>query len=266
MTRGHGPTGEFDRVLVAIPTYNEVENVDNLLEGLRAHLPGATLLVIDDGSPDGTAERVRQVAARDPRVRLHSRPGKLGLGTAYVAAFDEAARMRARVVLTMDADLSHRPQDAPAIVRAVLDGPADLAIGSRYVPGGAIVGWPMARRVLSANANRLIRGALKTPVRDCTGAFRAYRTPLATAIGPQLANTGYSALPELLMLAESAGSHIDEVPITFVERERGATKLTRRELINSLSSLVQLRRRRRAADADAPARRRAISAGAELIR
>ncbi|MHB8717488.1 MAG: polyprenol monophosphomannose synthase [Candidatus Dormibacteria bacterium] len=244
--------GEFEGVLVGIPTYNEASNAGPLLTELRTHLPGATLLVIDDSSPDGTAEVVEAVAAGDPLVRLHRRSGKLGLGTAYLVAFAAAHSAGATVVLTMDADFSHRPVDAPEVVRAALGG-ADLAIGSRYVPGGAISGWPLARQVLSATANRLIRSAIDTDVADCTGAFRAYRTPLARLIGEHVTSRGYSALPELLMLALLTGARVTEVPITFVERERGATKLTRRELATSLANVVELRRRSRAARRSAPA-------------
>jgi glycosyltransferase involved in cell wall biosynthesis len=236
---------EFDDVLVGVPTYNEAPNAPRLVMQLRQHLPGATILVIDDSSPDGTADLVTAMCSSDSRLRVLRRPRKLGLGTAYLAAFAEARSIGARIVMTMDADFSHRPQDAPAIIRAVQHDGADLAIGSRYVPGGSIVGWPRGRRVLSAAANRLIKISLRTRVQDCTGSFRAYRLELIDRLhSPGLRNTGYSSLPELLMLALDAGAHIVEVPIAFVEREHGATKLTRRELLNSLVNLVWLRQQR----------------------
>ena len=245
MRQNDGGIGEFAGLLVGVPTYNEAQNAPRLVADLRRHLPGAIILVIDDSSPDGTADLVSMLAETDTLLRVLRRPRKLGLGTAYLATFAEAQRCGARVVMTMDADFSHRPQDAPAIVRAVLQSDADLGIGSRYVPGGSIVGWPRGRRVLSAAANRLIRASLRTRVTDCTGSFRAYRMELAERLMAQgLRNPGYSALPELLMLAIADGARIVEVPIQFVERERGATKLTRRELVNSLVNLVWLRRRR----------------------
>jgi dolichol-phosphate mannosyltransferase len=245
LPQAEGQIGEFERVLVGVPTYNEAENAPRLVRDLRQHLPGAILLVIDDSSPDGTADLLSSMSETDPLLRVLRRPAKLGLGTAYLETFAQARMVGARVAMTMDADFSHRPQDAPAIIRAVLQAGADLAIGSRYVPGGSIIGWPRGRRVLSAAANRLIRMSLRTTVTDCTGSFRAYRMELADQLHEQgLRNTGYSSLPELLMLSIAADARIVEVPIHFVEREHGATKLTRRELVNSLISLLWLRRRR----------------------
>lgn len=259
-----GGTGEaaprqraFDGILVAVPTFNEAGNVARLVSGLREHLPGAVILVIDDQSPDGTAEITAAIAEKDPLVRLHRRPEKLGLGTAYRHAFETAQAMGARVLLTLDADLSHRPEDAPAIVRAALQPGTDLALGSRYMPGGSINGWSRYRRVLSRVANGMIRAALDVRVTDCTGAFRAYRLELIERLDlADLRSTGYSSLPELLLLAGLAGAHTVEVPITFVEREHGATKLTRRELVDSLVGVVDLRRRRRRAERALRRRRR----------
>lgn len=247
MTPPAAAAAPFDGVLVGVPTYNEAANVGRLVRALRGHLPGALVMVIDDSSPDGTGRLVQVLAEQDPLVVLRSRPAKMGLGTAYLAAFAEGRRRRCSAVLTMDADFSHRPQDAPAVVRAVLSGSADLAIGSRYVPGGAIIGWPRARRLLSAEANRLIKSSLATDVMDCTGAFRAYGVGVLEKLPTTIRNRGYSALPELLLHAIVAGARITEVPITFVERERGATKLTRRELADSLVNLAWLRSRRKAA-------------------
>jgi hypothetical protein len=159
----------------------------------------------------------------------------------------------------MDADFSHRPQDTPAVVRAALRPGVDLAIGSRYVPGGDIVGWPQSRKVLSAIANRLIRASLRTSTHDCTASFRAYSMELIDRLDfSKLESTGYSALPELLLLIDGVGATIVEVPITFVERERGATKLTKRELAKSLANVVRMRRRR---VARSRAQRRAGAAG-----
>lgn len=240
------PKPEFAGVLVAVPTYNEAQNAPRLVTELLRHLPGATILVIDDASPDRTAELVSAAHPTDDLVQVVRRPRKLGLGTAYLHAFDEGRSRGSRIVMTMDADFSHRPEDAPAIIRAVADDQADLAVGSRYVDGGRIVGWPLRRQLLSAAANRLVRISLSCSVTDCTGSFRAYRVELADRLRETgLRNTGYSSLPELLMLAIQNRARIVEVPIVFVERERGATKLTRREVVNSLLSLARLRRERR---------------------
>lgn len=236
---------EFDDVLIGVPTYNEAANAPRLVRQLRQHLPGARIVVIDDASPDGTGDLIAAMCRSDSLLRLHHRPRKLGLGTAYLAAFEEARSVGARIVLTMDADFSHRPQDVPPIIRAVRHDGVDLAIGSRYVPGGIIIGWPRGRRALSVAANRLIKMSLHTKVDDCTGSFRAYRMELVDQLNlVGLKNTGYSSLPELLLLAMAADARIVEVPITFVERQRGATKLTQRELLNSLVNLIWLRRRR----------------------
>lgn len=237
---------DFSDVLVAVPTYNEAQNAPRLVRELREHLPGAAILVIDDASPDGTGDLVVAACGADPLVRVHRRPSKLGLGTAYLVAFGAARRQRARIVMTMDSDFSHRPRDAAAIIDAARRGDVDLAIGSRYVPGGRVVGWSRGRTVLSSVANSLIKTALDVRVTDCTGSFRAYSMDLVERLDlTALHSTGYSALPELLLLVVAAGGRIREVPVTFVEREHGATKLTQRELLDSLLNLAWLRSRRR---------------------
>jgi dolichol-phosphate mannosyltransferase len=258
-TTSSGGGFSYEGVLVGVPTYNERENVTRLVTALRENLPGATILVVDDGSPDGTGDLAAEMARSDPLVHLLRRPRKMGLGTAYVAVFDHARSIGARIAMTMDADFSHRPQDAPAVVRAALRPGVDLAIGSRYVPGGDIVGWPQSRKLLSTIANRLIRASLRTSTHDCTASFRAYSMELIDRLDfSKLESTGYSALPELLLLIDGVGATIVEVPITFVERERGATKLTKRELAKSLANVVRMRRRR---VARSRAQRRAGAAG-----
>lgn len=234
-----------DSTLVVLPTYEEAENISPLIHGLRDALPLATILVIDDGSPDGTAEIVDGLARTDPRIVLHRRPGKLGLGTAHRLGFEYALSNRFRTVLTMDADLSHRPADAPRLVARSRQPGVDVAVGSRYMPGGHIEGWPASRRVLSYCANKLLRASLGAKVRDCTGAFRAYDVAFVGTLPlDELGNTGYSAIPEQLLIAMQQGGTLVEEPITFVERQMGATKLTKRELGNSLLNVVHMYRRR----------------------
>lgn len=239
---------DHDRTLVVLPTYQESENISLCLRGLREHLPLATILVIDDASPDGTATIAEEMASSDARIVVCNRPGKLGLGSAHRMGLKYAVEHGFQAVLTMDADLSHQPADAPRLLARLRQPGVDVVVGSRYVRGGRIQGWPFARRALSNQANLLLRGAVGTPVRDCTGAFRAYDVALVRQLAlDRLASTGYSAIPELLLLAASAGAVVVEEPITFVERHAGATKLTRRELVASLMNVLALYRRRRAA-------------------
>ena len=243
---------EFTGVVVGVPTYNEADNIVRLVSELRGNLPGAVVLVVDDGSPDGTGTLVDAMAQNDTLVHVLHRHGKLGLGTAYTAVFEYARARGAHIAMTMDADFSHRPSDAPAVARAALADGVDLAIGSRYVPGGTIVGWPRQRKALSAVANRLIRASLGITTTDCTASFRAYRVALLERMRLDLLeNAGYSALPELLLLADAQGARIAEVPITFVERQLGVTKLTKRELVNSLTNVARMRLRRSAIRRDA---------------
>lgn len=241
-----------DSTLVVLPTYQEAENISPLIHGLRKALPQATIMVIDDGSPDGTSEIVGDLAESDKRIVLLRRSGKLGLGTAHRLGFEYAVRNGFRTVLTMDADLSHRPADAPRLVARSRQPGVDIAVGSRYVPGGHIEGWPASRRVLSYCANALLRASLGAKVRDCTGAFRAYDVAFVRTLPlDELGNTGYSAIPEQLLVAMQQGGALVEEPITFVERQLGATKLTKRELGNSLLNVVHMYRRRRQAGARA---------------
>jgi len=183
---------------VCLPTYNEAENIVRLIAAVRRALPQAGVLVIDDGSPDGTANLVRQVAATDSRVFLLSRPDKLGLGTAYMAGFAYALEHGFERAVTMDADFSHPPDRLPALLAAV-DGGANLAIGSRYVPGGGIQGWPLGRVFLSSAANTFARVMLDLHTHDCTGGFRCYEKGTITfLLSKPLRSSGYSALIELL--------------------------------------------------------------------
>lgn len=241
-----------DSTLVVLPTYQEVDNIPVLIRGLRAELPLATILVIDDGSPDGTADAVEALSGDDPRIVLQRRPGKLGLGTAHRLGFEYAMHHGFRTVVTMDADLSHRPVDAPRLVARSREPGVDVAVGSRYVAGGRIEGWPASRRALSFCANMLLRLSLRAPIHDCTGAFRAYDVEFMRTLPlDELENPGYSSIPEQLLLAMQQGGTLVEEPITFVERQMGATKLTKRELGSSLLNVVHMYRRRRRAAARA---------------
>jgi dolichol-phosphate mannosyltransferase len=212
--------------IAVIPTYNEVENVSLLLPEILALSPGLAVLVVDDHSPDGTGDAVLRLAPRFPgRVFLHARPRKLGLGTAYRDGLTHALGIgRHRALFVMDGDFSHAPSAIPAILSA-LDA-ADVAIGSRYVPGGRTSGWGLNRRILSLTANAVARRVLRFSIRDCTSGFIAFRRSAVARLDLARADAyAYGASLELKWLARRAGLRIVEVPIVFKNRERGVSKL-----------------------------------------
>jgi dolichol-phosphate mannosyltransferase len=214
-----------DRVLVIIPTYDEAENIELILDRLRASVPTAHALVIDDGSPDGTAEIVDKLASDDPRLHLLRRTTKAGLGTAYVAGFRWARDHGYDVLVEMDADGSHAPEQLPDLLAALAD--ADLVLGSRYVPGGAVVDWPVHRLLLSRAGNRYTRWALRLPLNDATGGYRAARGELIDRLPfDDVASQGYCFQVDWAWRAVRAGARVREVPITFVEREFGRSKMS----------------------------------------
>ena len=224
--------------LVCLPTYNEAENIEAVLDRVFAADPSLRVLVVDDGSPDGTADLVDRRA--DPRVRVLRRAGRLGLGTAYLAAFRDGLEAGHTHFVTMDCDLSHAPERIPALVAAV-DGGADLAIGSRYVPGGAIRGWGAHRRVLSFGANTFARTWLGISAHDVTSGFRCYRRrAVEMLVGAPVRAHGYSTLVELLVRCQRAGMSVAEVPIEFVDRVHGASKMSWREMVDGVTSVVTL--------------------------
>ena len=226
--------------VVCLPTYNEAENVEQVLDRLFAADPALKVIVVDDGSPDGTAEIVARRAAGDPRIGLVRRPGRLGLGTAYIAGFKQGLEAEHEYFLTMDADLSHAPERVPALVDAVAAG-ADLAIGSRYVAGGSISGWGLHRRVLSFGANSFARLWLGVGSHDVTSGFRCYRrAAVELLVASPVRARGYSTLVELLVRCQRAGFKVVEVPIRFVDRVHGKSKMSSREMIDGIASVVTL--------------------------
>jgi dolichol-phosphate mannosyltransferase len=233
------------RPLVCIPTYNEASNILALVERIHEAAPDTEILVIDDTSPDGTGDLVRNRMLKDPRLELMARPGKLGLGTAYMAGFAYGLQRGYGSVLTMDADFSHPPERIPALREAVDHG-AHLSVGSRYVPGGAIRGWPTSRRVLSTTANFVARRVLGLRTHDCTGGFRCYSLrAMQFLVTRPLRSSGYSALVELLTRCERAGLTIVEVPITFTDRFHGESKISRQEIFRAMLTVIRLAGRRR---------------------
>ena len=214
-----------DRVLVIVPTYNEIENIERILDRLHASVPSASALVVDDGSPDGTGELAEQLAAADSRVHVLRRPGKGGLGPAYVAGFRWARERGYDVVVEMDADGSHAPEQLPRLLDALAD--ADLVLGSRYVPGGGVTDWPAHRLLLSRVGNRYTRWALRLPLTDATGGYRAVRGELIDVLHfDDVASEGYCFQVDWAWRAVRAGARVAEVPITFTERAFGRSKMS----------------------------------------
>lgn len=214
------------RVLVVIPTYQESENVGPLLRQLRTTAPEADLLVVDDASPDGTSRLARQVGDELGCIEVLDRQGKEGLATAYRTGFELGLDRGYDVMVSMDADFSHDPASLPALIAAVADG-ADLAIGSRYVTGGSIPDWPLYRRALSRYGNRYSSLVLGLPIKDLTSGYRAYRAhTLKELYLHDIRSKGYGALIEMAYRVASSGATLAEVPISFVDRKLGNSKMS----------------------------------------
>lgn len=227
------------RTLVALATYNEIENLPSLVAEILRVLPDADVLVIDDNSPDGTGRWCDEQAKSEPRLRCLHRPSKQGLGSASLAAMRFAIEHDYQVITTLDADWSHDPRHLPELVRAL--GRADVAVGSRYCAGGAIEGWPMHRRALSRWMNGLTGLVLRLPVRDASGAFRAYRVAKLHEVDLEHTQAaGYDYLEEILWRLHRAGATFDEVPITFYQRRAGKSKINLREAVAKLTTLLRI--------------------------
>ncbi|MDT5035702.1 MAG: dolichol-phosphate mannosyltransferase [Micromonosporaceae bacterium] len=221
-TEGYPGVG---RVLVVIPTYNESENVRLIVERVRAAAPAVDILITDDNSPDGTGDIADQLAAADSQVHVLHRPGKQGLGAAYIAGFALARERGYDAVVEMDADGSHAPEQLPRLLDAARE--ADVVIGSRWVRGGKVVNWPAHRLLLSRGGSLYTRIALGLPLRDATAGYRVYRMPVLDKIEVDEVNSqGYCFQIDLGWRSYRGGFRIVEVPITFAERERGASKMS----------------------------------------
>ena len=213
------------RRIVVVPTYNEAQNVEPLIDAVLAQGPSFEVLIVDDASPDGTGALVQARAEREPRVHLLSRGGKLGLGTAYVDGFREAVRLGADLVVQMDCDLSHDPAALPGLVEAAEK--ADLVIGSRYVAGGRTRGWPWYRRLVSEGTSLACRALLGLPVHDVTGGFKCWRRQVLEALPlEEVRCRGFAFQIEMNYLCWRQGYSIAEVPVTFVNRQRGRSKMS----------------------------------------
>jgi dolichol-phosphate mannosyltransferase len=218
--------------LVIVPTYNERANLATLVAGVLSH-PDVRMLIVDDQSPDGTGQLADHLAARHPgRLDVMHRTDRRGLGRSYIDGITQALEEPVDLICQMDADLSHDPAHLGSLMAATAH--ADLVIGSRYIPGGAIVNWPKRRRLLSRFANMYIRGVTRMAVRDCTSGYRCWRREALAALPlDRFFSDGYSFLVEMLFVASRRGCRIAEVPITFVERREGESKISRAVLLES---------------------------------
>ncbi|HJQ85015.1 MAG TPA: polyprenol monophosphomannose synthase [Candidatus Binatia bacterium] len=227
-------------VLVVVPTYNERENLVELCEGIRAHAPEADVLIVDDGSPDGTAAVAAELGARLGRVDVLQRGARRGIGSAYCDGFRLGLERGYRRFVSMDADLSHEPRYLPGLLAATAD--ADVAIGSRYLRGISVVNWSLGRLALSVAGNAYARSISGLPVRDCTSGFQCFRREVLEAIGiDRIRRNGYAFLIEIKYRAHRRGFRLCEVPIVFVERRSGRSKNGLATLFNSLWAVWALR-------------------------
>ena len=231
MTESRSPAEQ--RILVIIPTYNESENVERIVTRTRTAVPTADVLIADDNSPDGTGKLADALAAADDQVHVMHRIGKEGLGAAYLAGFEWGLNNGYDVLVEMDADGSHQPEQLPRLLEALAY--ADLVLGSRWVTGGSVVNWPKSREVLSRGGNLWTRVALGIPLKDATGGYRAFRRATLLGLGlDNVASAGYCFQVDLAWRALKAGFRVVEVPITFVEREHGDSKMSQRIVIEAL--------------------------------
>lgn len=229
------------RVLIVTPTYNERDNLPELVAAVHRAAPDADLLIVDDASPDGTGPLADEIAAADPHVRVLHRAGKLGLGTAYVEGFAYAMAHGYDVVFEMDADLSHDPAYIPRFLEAIAGG-ADVALGSRNVPGGSVEGWGLGRHILSKGGSLYARTILGVGVRDLTTGFKAYTRRALELIEPAtLRSNGYSFQIETTYRALRKGLRVVEVPIVFVDRRVGRSKMSRRIFAEAIVEVCRLR-------------------------
>lgn len=214
------------RVLIIIPTYNERASLEQVLLGLKTSHPGADVLVIDDASPDGTGFLADQLARADAQVSVIHRPKKLGLGTAYIAGFEHALQHSYDVVVEFDGDGSHQPEELGRLLAAI-DAGADLALGSRWIEGGKIVGWPRWRQWISRIGTRVARVCLGSKLHDLTSGFRAIRiSALSTLPLDEITTQGYGFQVETAWMLERFGARIEEVAIVFIERQKGQSKMS----------------------------------------
>ena len=245
-TAASSPDGQQERILVCIPTYNEALNIEGVVGRLRTAVPAAEVLVVDDNSPDGTGDIADSLAAKDTNIHVLHRTGKSGLAAAYVAAFRWGLERGYDVLVEMDADGSHRPEELPRLLAALEH--ADMVKGSRWVPGGSVVNWPKSREYLSRAGNLYTRLLLGVPVKDITGGFNAFRAQTLRDIGlDNIAAAGYFFQTDMTINTIESGHRVAEVPITFEERQHGESKLDSSIFVESLARTTAWGLRRRSA-------------------
>jgi dolichol-phosphate mannosyltransferase len=234
-------SGERPSVVVVVPTYNERPNIEALVRAVLAQGDPYRVIVVDDNSPDGTGRLADELAGAQPgRIEVLHRSAKQGLGPAYVAGFQRALQLAPDLIAQMDADLSHDPADLPRLVAAAVR--YDLAIGSRYVPGGGTVGWPLWRRLLSRMGGDYARVVLGVPIRDLTGGFKVWRRSVLERLDlAALRSDGYAFTIEATWRALQSGARVVEVPIVFTDRVAGASKLSRRIVLEAALLVWKLR-------------------------
>lgn len=228
---------------VVIPTYNESDNIPNLVSDILALPIAAHVIVVDDNSPDGTGRLVEDIATLESRVHAIHRPSKLGLGTAHIAGMRHALSLGLEPIVTMDADFSHHPRYIPSLIQGLER--ADVMIGSRYVPGGGTKFFSVQRKILSSGANAFVHLLLGLRATDCTAGFRAYRRPVLESLDlDHIFSNGYSFLIEMLFLCHRAGWRISETPIVYEDRRAGKSKISKTEIYKATYTVVRLFLRR----------------------
>lgn len=226
-------------VLVGLATYNELDNLPGLVARIHSELPGVSVLVVDDNSPDGTGEWCQEFAEQESWFTCINRPGKQGLGSALALLMQTAVERKFGKLVTLDADWSHPPEQLRVMLAASED--ADVVVGSRYTPGGKVVGWPVSRRVMSRVMNFLSRQILDLPIGDYSGNYRVYNTRLLAQLPwKEINSSGYAFIEEVLWHLKKLGATFAEVPITFTNRTKGKSKITWRESVGAVKMLSAL--------------------------
>ncbi len=228
------------KTLIIIPTYNEIENLPPLLSTIFSFVPQSDILIVDDNSPDGTGQLAEEMKAKDPRVHVLHRQGKLGLGTAYVAGFKYAIAQGYDAAFEMDADFSHDPRYLPEFMKAIQQ--ADLVIGSRYIKGGSTPNWSLTRRLISGCGNIFARVVLGMPIHDCTAGFRCYRREVLESIGlDEIQSQGYGFQVELAYRVVKQKFRVVEIPIIFMDRRVGQSKMSRKIILEAFTFVIRAR-------------------------
>lgn len=226
---------------VVLPTYNESENIRDLILVIEDLNVDCSILIVDDSSPDGTAEIVREMQKQFNNIMLIVRPCKMGLGTAIREGFKYLMKLpdKPKYIITMDADFSHNPSDIPRLLQYAKKNRCDIVVGSRYVEGGGIIGWPVFRIIVSSMANKMAKNIIKLPINDFTSGFRCYSAKFVLKALPKLRSRRFEIQIETLKLAKLLGMRVTETPIAFVDRKRGKSKLTVREIIDFLIFIIK---------------------------